>query len=271
MSDEGERKEQRDAGESQEGVPNEPGGKAGDKDVGERPSNSPEEKNQAPTGEGAGKKRVRRIVALSIIAVLLVSGIALTIALNNRSTSVESPKAQPDETTTIPKQDVPKTSESENAADGDVDDDADGADTVEGDGLDNTDEGGEGAGVSTDPPKSSGGGSTSGAPGGTSGGNTNRVWHEGWDEWVIDAPGHYEQRLVRAAWDERKGHYGSICNDCDTEVTGNYPAHVEATGHMGGYTNNHWFDEGTVHHDAVYENVWVSEQGHWEWHEGYWE
>jgi hypothetical protein len=122
---------------------------------------------------------------------------------------------------------------------------------------------------------SGGGGSTGGGNSGTTGGggsgSDNRVWHEGWNEWVVDVAGHYEQRLIQPPWDEETGHYGDICNVCGAEVTGNFPAHVEATGHMGGYANYHWFRDEVIHHDATYEDVWVDEQGHNVWHEGYWE
>jgi hypothetical protein len=114
------------------------------------------------------------------------------------------------------------------------------------------------------------GGSPSGADPG-SGGTPARVWHEGWSEWVVDVPAHSERRIVREAWDEETGHYGDACNVCGVEIIGGYMAHAKATGHTQGYTNNVWFSDGTVHHDAVYEDVWVEEQGHWASHEGYWE
>jgi hypothetical protein len=119
---------------------------------------------------------------------------------------------------------------------------------------------------------SGGGGGTGGAGGGGTGGggNSGRVWHPGWSEWVVDVPGHYEQRLVRPAWNEELGHYGSICWDCGAEVTGNQIAHAEETGHISGSYFG-WISEGTVHHEATYEDFWVPEQGHTVWHEGYWE
>jgi hypothetical protein len=175
---------------------------------------------------------------------------------------------------------VPKTSGNGDSAvdedDGDVDtDDAD-------DGITGTDSGNtaDPPAVSGDPGGSDDQGSTPGSPGGTSGGGgsgggsggggTGGVWHAGWNEWVVDMPGHYEQQLIQIAWDERIGHYASICWDCGAEVTGNFPAHVEETGHMGGYYIG-WVLDSVIHHEAIYEDVWVPEQGHNVWHEGYWE
>jgi hypothetical protein len=102
-----------------------------------------------------------------------------------------------------------------------------------------------------------------------SAGNAGRVWHEGWSEWVVDVPGHYEQRLIQSAWDEQTGHYGSRCNDCGADISGFAGHHLLDTGHSG-YSSS-WFTDGTIHHDAVYEDVWVDEQGHRVWHDGYWE
>jgi hypothetical protein len=116
------------------------------------------------------------------------------------------------------------------------------------------------------------GGSTggSGSSAGGSDPNKGKIWHEGWNEWVVDSAGHYEQQLVSDAWDEATGHYGDICNDCGVEVTGSWGSHVIATGHTG-YSNYHWFSSGFIHHAAVYQDIWVDETGHNVWHEGYWE
>jgi hypothetical protein len=91
---------------------------------------------------------------------------------------------------------------------------------------------------------------------------------------VVDVPAHSEYQLVSAAWDEETGHYGAACNVCGAELYGtheNYLDHAKATGHIQGYTTGVWFSSGTIHHDAVYGDVWVEEQGHWVLHEGYWE
>jgi predicted nuclease of predicted toxin-antitoxin system len=40
--------------------------------------------------------------------------------------------------------------------------------------------------------------------------------------------------------------------------------------HGGGYKSA-WIRTGTIHHEAVYEDVWIEEVWHWENHDGYWE
>jgi hypothetical protein len=74
---------------------------------------------------------------------------------------------------------------------------------------------------------------------------------------------------VRIAWDEKIGHYGSICKTCGEEISGFAGEHILATGHIGYYTG--WILDEVIHHEAIYEDVWVDEQGHSVWHEGYWE
>jgi hypothetical protein len=79
------------------------------------------------------------------------------------------------------------------------------------------------------------------------------TWHDAWSEWVVDVAGHYEWREVSPARDEPEiGHWSD--NDDDP------------------YTPDVWvIDTPAQHIDAVYGDVWISEQGHWVYHDGYWE
>jgi hypothetical protein len=253
----------------------------------------------------AGKRRVPRVVGvvIALVAVVLIAGATLLFALEAGSGSLIPPASQPGVTepggvTTIPGGDVPQASgdgsPAVKGADGDVDagtadgrgtgadgGDAGGSPTVsdepygsdKGDSPPGTPGGNGGGGGDTSGGTgggSGGGGGTGGTGGGGGGGTAGKVWHEGWSEWVVDVPGHYEQRLVQIAWDERIGHYGAICWDCGEEITGSITAHLEETGHIGGYYIG-WILDDIIHHEAIYENVWVPEQGHAVWHEGYWE
>ncbi|MDR1184205.1 MAG: hypothetical protein LBK67_05365 [Coriobacteriales bacterium] len=243
-----------------------------------------EAKNGSGVLEGVGtmsekgrRKRTLRVAAATTVVLLFGSGIAFFATLNSISAPSEP---EPSELQT----DFQETDGVKGSATGDTDG-AVGKDGVGDTGRDGADAGvaddlrnGAGAqGVEDGTSGGSSNGSTGGGSGSTGGGSSNgstggsgKTWHEGWNEWVVDVSGHYEQRLVRGAWDEQKGHYGSVCRTCGAEVTGNFPAHVEATGHMGGYYED-WIFEGTIHHEAEYENLWVPEQGHNVWHEGYWD
>lgn len=129
--------------------------------------------------------------------------------------------------------------------------------------------GGGGSGSSAGTGGTGGSGGTTGS--GSSGASPPaQTWHPGWNEWVVDVAGHYETQVVSGEWDEEIGHWGDICNVCYVEVTGSWGSHVIATGHSGGYSNYHWFVDNQIHHDAVYQDVWIAEQGHNVWHEGYW-
>jgi hypothetical protein len=250
------------------------------------------------TDESGTKRRPRPLLVVALITVaLLGSGAAIFAAYNANSPSPILEEQGPKEAAVPPAQgtSAPEGEKPSNAKDTDdssvADDtdarrggisdksigekDSDDADTTNvgqtpgttgGSGTSNWGEGRPASGGTSVPqtPGNSGGSGT-----GTTG-NSGKVWHEGWSEWVVDVPGHYEQRLVRIAWDEKIGHYASICNDCGEEVTGNFPAHVIATGHLGGYHTG-WILDEIIHHEAIYEDVWVNEQGHSVWHEGYWE
>jgi hypothetical protein len=268
----------------------------------------------AEGADAGGKRKLPRAVSvvIALVAVVLIAGGAVLLVFATGSDAPAPPASQPGVTepagvTTVPGDDVPKTSGNENPAvngvDGDADTDApgeggtgtDGGNTGgspavsndpygpdEGDSVPGTPGGSGGGGGGTGGGGTnggSGGGGTggSGSTGGTggsgtggSGGNSNMVWHPGWYEWVVDVPGHYEQRLVQIAWDEKIGHYGAICWDCGAEITGNITAHLEETGHIGGYYIA-WILDEVIHHEAIYEDVLVPEQGHNVWHEGYWE
>jgi hypothetical protein len=245
------------------------------KDVGDGAIESEGRRRRLPRAAG---------IIIALVALAVISGGALLFAFNTGLDSSVPPASQPGGTepggvTTIPGGDVPKTSGNEDPV---VKGDAGDA------GTDNAGEGSTGpdGGTAADPPAvpdgpdgSDEGNVTPGLPGGTGSGGggatgggsgSGRVWHEGWNEWVVDTPGHYEQQLIQIAWDENIGHYGSICWDCGEEVTGNLLAHAEETGHMSGAYFG-WILDSVIHHEAIYENVWVPEQGHNVWHEGYWE
>ena len=125
-------------------------------------------------------------------------------------------------------------------------------------------------------PSNSGNNSSSSKPSNNSGSNSSSskpAEHK--HDWVaqyktVNVPekGHYEQVLVKDAYDEQvpitemKAY--SICNDCGADITGNTYEHVKD--HMindtgnGGY-HTEWRETvvgyNTVHHDAVYETRYV--------------
>jgi hypothetical protein len=227
------------------------------------------------TSEKGRRKRVLRVAAAAVVVTLFGSGIAFFAIANSISVPSEP---QPAGSQTGSQ----KADESKDSVAGDADDTADkkdAGDTAKEDvdvGMaDGLHDEAEAQGVASGSSGGSGTGSTGGSSGGTGsvpGGSTGtpvQVWHEGWNEWVVDVPGHYEQRLVRGAWDEQTGHVGSVCWTCGADISGFAGEHILQTGHAGYYTA--WIEGSAIHHDAEYENVWVPEQGHNVWHEGYWD
>jgi hypothetical protein len=121
---------------------------------------------------------------------------------------------------------------------------------------------------------SSGGGSTGSGSGSNFGGGTpQRKWHEGWNEWVVDEPGHYNITIVHhdAVYYD-KAVYGTMC-DCGYMTTGSIYPHIDETGHRGYVTGVQVGTERELIEEAWDEEVreWVPEKGHNVWHEGYWE
>jgi hypothetical protein len=247
-------------------------------------SSEPETKNGSVVLEGTGmtgeksrkRRRARRVAAVATAVILLGSGIALFAASNSIPVS---PELQPSELRTG----SPEADRSKDSAAGDADGttgeddvrDLGGDDVgaeVTSDSHDGTKAQDVAGGISGGSDTDTTGGSSGNTGGGSGGspGSSGRVWHEGWNEWVVDVPGHYEQRMVSGAWDQPTGHYGSVCRTCGADISGFAAEHLLQTGHMGGYYTD-WIPTGTIHHDAEYENVWVPEQGHNIWHEGYWD
>jgi hypothetical protein len=93
-----------------------------------------------------------------------------------------------------------------------------------------------------------------------------KTYHPAWDEWV--AEGHWETVEVPAVYGQREV-YGSVCNECGADVSGQATAHLKATHHSG-------YHEGIVGYEtyeispATSERVWV-DTSHWVHHEGYWQ
>lgn len=84
----------------------------------------------------------------------------------------------------------------------------------------------------------------------------------------VPEKGHNEQVLVQAAYDEQvpvtEMKEFAICNNCGADVTANPTAHMKNSllngGNCGGY-HSEWREVitgyNTVHHDAVYETIYV--------------
>jgi hypothetical protein len=218
---------------------------------------------------GIKDKELRPVLigAAFVIACALCAG-ALCIVLNDKPLGADEPVTQagkeaasPDKPTTIPATEtltagLPEAQQNDTAdvrlADSKADAESLDASVV--------DVGGSG-----------GGAGSAGSAAGNTGQQKSKIWHEGWNEWVVDVPGHNEQQLVSAAWDEQTGHYAAVCNICLSELVGTYLDHAKATGHNAGYTAPYWVVTGSIHHDEIYQDVWIAEAGHNVWHEGYWE
>jgi hypothetical protein len=104
-----------------------------------------------------------------------------------------------------------------------------------------------------------------------------KKWHEGWNEWVVDTPGHWEVTVVKhdAVYYD-KPVYGGKCQECSFTFTDYYlqwVPHSEATGHRGYDTGVQIGTERELVEAAWDEEVktWIDEEGHNVWHDGYWE
>jgi hypothetical protein len=123
---------------------------------------------------------------------------------------------------------------------------------------------------------SNGGGDSGGDPGG---GGQEMVWHEPWDEWVIE-PGYYEPVPHDAVYEwVEVPIIGDVCYDGTPLPPMNSFSSPEEFGefvweHGGGYWSPAVVGL-TLEYKALsspYKDyVWVPEAGHWVHHEGYWE
>lgn len=109
--------------------------------------------------------------------------------------------------------------------------------------------------------------STDTAPSGTPAASTpQRIYHPAWDEWVEE--GHWETVETPAVMGQREV-YGSVCNECGADISGQATAHLKATHHSG-------YHEGVVGYEtyvispATSERVWT-DTSHWVHHEGYYD
>jgi hypothetical protein len=90
-----------------------------------------------------------------------------------------------------------------------------------------------------------------------------------WEQYVKDTinhpeVGHYETKVVQAAYDEPQYDWHYICNKCGkdlgTDETTDLIDHEDVCD--GSYRSD-LVQVGTVHHDAVTEQVWVVDQAAW--------
>ena len=77
---------------------------------------------------------------------------------------------------------------------------------------------------------------------------TEKIHHE--------ASGHYETKTVQEAYEEPVYEYRVFCNTCGADVTTNAQEH-EAI-HNAGFSSRK-IQTGSIHHDAVTQQVWVDE------------
>lgn len=80
--------------------------------------------------------------------------------------------------------------------------------------------------------------------------------------WVVDVEGHFERKEVQRAWDENIYEIRDICSDCGADITGQTGTHW--CGGLKGWHTEEVIVK-TIHHDAIYEDVWIDEVGHWEY------
>ena len=103
------------------------------------------------------------------------------------------------------------------------------------------------------------GGSSGGSGSSSSGGNGNTHTHN-WEAVTKtvhhDATGHYETKVITPAYDEPVYEYRSICNGCGADITDNIEHIFECP--PGSYSNKK-IQTGTIHHEAVTEQVWVQD------------
>lgn len=77
---------------------------------------------------------------------------------------------------------------------------------------------------------------------------TEKIHHE--------ASGHYETKTVQEAYEEPVYEYHVFCNTCGADVTTNAQEHE--TIHNAGFSSRK-IQTGSIHHDAVTQQVWVDE------------
>ena len=85
--------------------------------------------------------------------------------------------------------------------------------------------------------------------------------------WVVDVEGHFKRKEVQRAWDEDIYEDVFICNVCNQPIYDADPwVHLDTHGEdfIKGYRTGDVLVK-TIHHDAIYEDVWVDEVGHWEY------
>ena len=93
-----------------------------------------------------------------------------------------------------------------------------------------------------------------------------KTYHPAWDEYVEE--GHWETIEVPAVTGQREV-YGSLCNECGADISGQATAHLKATHHSG-------YHEGVIGYEtyeispATSERVWV-DTSHWVHHPEYWD
>lgn len=91
-----------------------------------------------------------------------------------------------------------------------------------------------------------------------------------WEQYVKDTinhpeVGHYETKVVQAAYDEPQYEWHYICNKCgkDMGTSGDAVADHYAFDDCGGSYRSDLVQVGTIHHDAVTEQVYVVDQAAW--------
>ena len=86
-----------------------------------------------------------------------------------------------------------------------------------------------------------------------------------WEQYVKDTinhpeVGHYETKVVQAAYDEPKYEEHNVCNKCGYDMgTDDWTAMIHGS-ECGGSYSLVPVQVGTIHHDAVTEQVWVVDQ-----------
>jgi hypothetical protein len=96
--------------------------------------------------------------------------------------------------------------------------------------------------------------------------NSNQTWHEPWDEWVVS--GYYEERTIPAVCGQRDV-FGSVCNDCGADISGNAFAHIKDS-HHSGYHEGVVGSESYIVKPTTTEQFWV-DTSHFVHREGYWQ
>ena len=74
-----------------------------------------------------------------------------------------------------------------------------------------------------------------------------------------EASGHYETKVVQEAYDEPVYEYRIFCNICGADITTSTDEHTTAHGDPQRNYSSQNVQNGSIHHDAVTEQVWVEE------------